>query len=559
MSTTIHGNREATGQGQPTLAVPASQIGKLKLAVISLSIANLCFLLTWKQVLGLAEDPAMRYFQERAPHIGLLLALITDISVLGLIVFGFGLLSGATRKILGRIGWAGVGVFCCFGLYQVQRFFTLSLQEWKPEQSWKIPKIVVVCVLAFLIFRFPRRILRAFISLLLIVSPLFAILAINGIWRYESVDLHHARNGTPAAMLPNTRERPHLVWIIFDELDARLMFDVRPSRIQLPEFDRLRGESVYGSKTRTPSTDTLWAMPSFILDRKVLQVKLTTNHLGVQFKKGGAWFDAGSLPNVFRSARESGLNTGLTGWHHAYCRIFNNDLSDCSWMSFGGPDVRVEKLLRDRSFLQNAIYLVNWQARYSVPSIIEPLHWAAPEPEEARMWRRQQISAMQFTVRNSMRMLRNPDLNLIFLHIATPHPAGIWDTRAKRFTLENSNYIDNLALADKTLGDLRRLMEQLGEWDRSTVLISGDHPYRTEMWKDSSIWTEEMARLTGSRRYPYVPFFLKLPGQHSGVEYRTEFNNILSGDLVLEILREQIRTPQEAVHWLNAHASASLP
>jgi arylsulfatase A-like enzyme len=165
---------------------------------------------------------------------------------------------------------------------------------------------------------------------------------------------------------------------------------------------------------------------------------------------------------------------------------------------------------------------------------------------------------MKFTVSNSLRMLRDPDLNLVFLHIATPHPAGIWDTRAKRYTLEDSDYVDNLALADKTLGDFRRLMEQLGEWDRTTVLISGDHPYRTGMWMDSSIWTEEMARLTRSRWHPYVPFFLKLPGQHSGVEYTTEFNNVLSGDLALDILKRQLKTPEEVVSWLNAHAAASL-
>ncbi|HEX3685182.1 MAG TPA: hypothetical protein VHU83_21785 [Bryobacteraceae bacterium] len=557
MPTTIHGDSKAAGQRKPALALPAWQTEKLKLVLISVSIANLCFLFIWKQVLGLAEDAAMRYFQDRPPHLGMLLALIADASVLTLLVLGFGVLCGARNKRARGVGVAGLSLFGLLAFYQLQRFCTEMLEEWKPEQSWKILKIALACVLAFVVVRYPRRLLRFVIGVLLIVSPVFLVLALNGVWQYETNDLHQARNETPAPMLAGTRDRPHLVWIIFDELDDRMLFDVRPQRIQLREFDRLRAESVYG-KALTPSTDTLWAMPSFFLGRRVVQVGLHTNRLLVEFSKGGPWVDASTLPNVFRSARAAGLNTGLVGWHHPYCRIFGNDLSDCSWMSFGGPVVRVEKLLRDRSFLDQAVYLVSWQARWSVPRIIEPLHWVAPEPEEARMWREQQISAMQFIVANASRMLRNPDLNLVFIHIPTPHPAGIWDTQARKFTLGNSDYIDNLSLADATLGQIRGLMEQTGEWNASTVLISGDHPYRTGMWMDSSIWTPEMARLTQSRWHPYVPLFLKLPGQHVEVDYTKEFNNVLSPDLALQILKGELKSPAEVVSWLDAHAGSSL-
>jgi arylsulfatase A-like enzyme len=155
-------------------------------------------------------------------------------------------------------------------------------------------------------------------------------------------------------------------------------------------------------------------------------------------------------------------------------------------------------------------------------------------------------------------MLRNPDLNLLFLHIPTPHPAGIWDSRDGRFTLQNADYIDNLALADKTMGHIRKLMEQLGTWDTSTVLVTSDHPYRTGMWMDSSIWTPEMARITQGHSQPYVPFFLKLANQHSGNEYTTEFNNVLSGDLALAILEGRLKTQDEAASWLNANARTSL-
>lgn len=499
----------------------------------------------------------MRYFQDRPPHVSLLIAQILDVCVLAVVVFGLMLLIGARSRPLRRFGIAGTAIACFFAFYAVQRFLTDSLREWKPEQHWTVLKIAAACVLLVFAVPYRRRLLGVGIAVLTILSAVFFVLALNGSWRYETNDLHGVKDQTPAPLLPGTQDRPHFVWIIFDELDDRILFDVRPARVQLPEFDRFRAESLYG-KAQAPSTDTLWAMPSFILERRVVQVGLSTNRLQVQFSKGGQWVNARTPPNVFRDARAAGLNSGFTGWFHPYCRIFGSDLSDCSWMSFGGPVVRVEKYLRGWPLLQQAAYVVNWQARWSVPRLIEPLHWAAPEPDEARIWREQQIEAMQYIVPQGLRLLRNPELNLVFIHIPTPHPAGIWDTQAQTFTLGNSDYVDNLALADRTLGQIRRAMEQDGTWDSSTVLVSADHPYRTGMWKDSVLWTAEMARLTESRYHIYVPFLLKLRSQRAEVDYKRDFNNVLSADLALQVLKGQLQSPAKVVTWLNDHANASL-
>lgn len=67
-----------------------------------------------------------------------------------------------------------------------------------------------------------------------------------------------------------------------------------------------------------------------------------------------------------------------------------------------------------------------------------------------------------------------------------------------------------------------------------------------------------MARLTDGRLQPYVPFFLKLPFQHSGVEYTAEFNNVLSGDLALKILQGKLETQTDVVSLLDAQGQASL-
>jgi arylsulfatase A-like enzyme len=214
--------------------------------------------------------------------------------------------------------------------------------------------------------------------------------------------------------------------------------------------------------------------------------------------------------------------------------------------------------VRAQPLYKKALYLLDWQARWSVPALIEPWHLVDEFPDAVRIWREEDIGAMRYITANGFRMLRNPSLNLVFIHIPVPHPPGIWDTRDKRFTLENSNYIDNLALADATLGQIRSVMEEQGNWDSSTVLISGDHPYRPALWESRRLLKGEMAAVTQSRPFPYVPFFLKLPGQHSEVDYTKAFNNVLNADLALEILKGQLKTPQEVVSWLDAQAASSL-
>ena len=99
-------------------------------------------------------------------------------------------------------------------------------------------------------------------------------------------------------------------------------------------------------------------------------------------------------------------------------------------------------------------------------------------------------------------------------------------------------YLGNLKLADRTLGDLRRLMEDDGTWDRTTVLAMADHPWR------------ESRRLDGltDRRIPYI---LKLAGQHDGLAYSAQLDTARTSALLLAILDDRLREPADVVQWLN--------
>lgn len=151
----------------------------------------------------------------------------------------------------------------------------------------------------------------------------------------------------------------------------------------------------------------------------------------------------------------------------------------------------------------------------------------------------------------------------MFAHFPTPHPFAIYNRQRRDFTLSRTlSYADNLALVDRTVGELRRVLEQAGMWQSTTLLITADHGFRPDMWRDRQGWTPELERLTGGRQTPLVPFILKLAGEDRGLVYEQPFSNVVSGDLIVAILKGQIQRASDAAEWLDQHTQekdAALP
>jgi membrane-anchored protein YejM (alkaline phosphatase superfamily) len=150
---------------------------------------------------------------------------------------------------------------------------------------------------------------------------------------------------------------------------------------------------------------------------------------------------------------------------------------------------------------------------------------------------------------------------LLFVHFPTPHPFPIYNRRERNFNLRGPlDYFDNVALVDRTLGELRRAVERAGLWDQTAVLITADHGLRPGAWIGHLGWTRELDRLTGHESPVRVPFILKLPGQAPPAVQQppavidTSFSNVLAGDLGLAVLSGAVSTPAQAAAWLNQHA-----
>jgi hypothetical protein len=414
----------------------------------------------------------------------------------------------------------------------------------------------------FAALRWRMRLVRLAEFLMLILFP-FALLTISrAAWALINYDAAFAEFATrPSAQVlhQGTQRGPRVLWLIFDEMDQRLTFAERPSFIQLPELDRLRRQAVYATNAYPPAGETLLSMPAYITGRQIADAQATgASDLAVTLVENGKAVSLRSLPNIFSTWRAAGSNVAVIGFFHPYCRLFDSSLTLCSWHA----DYSIAHMWRHAPVFTTSetVLIQDTQVIDTLPlskrlrlarCLLRFMHGAQRKKRALSVQRYER--ALEDTKGDVVRR----DVDKIFAHFPVPHPPYIY-SRVDGHLVEDTrrSYFDNLVLVDRTLGELRQAMEAAGVWDDTTVAVSSDHWFRTNLWKP---WRSDGENsLIGNETDYRVPLLIKLAGQTTGVTYDTPFNTIVLHDFLLA-LGTQITTPDNAVQWLDAHRSLASP
>ena len=149
--------------------------------------------------------------------------------------------------------------------------------------------------------------------------------------------------------------------------------------------------------------------------------------------------------------------------------------------------------------------------------------------------------------------LADPSIDFLFLHLPIPHPYGFYDRKKKVFTTTHTSYVDNLALADVYLAHVREILEQKSQWDSSTVIVMGDHSWRTtQIWSDSMTWTDEdQSASHGGEFDPRPAYMVKLPNQQTPVRIDQSFSAVSTRALLDGMMGGQLQTPAELQGWVS--------
>jgi hypothetical protein len=483
--------------------------------LMTLTLVHLSFLRVWNQL----SNPQILFFSDPLPNFLDIFILAAQEIFISLFVVSFFTRFRQLSKWLQVIEKIIYIAFFTQFLWGLKQTFT----DWKVLESYlffrSFPLLIqflTVTIFGILfIFLFLKKnyyfLLPTLKKIFLILSP---IILIHFIWAWIYFFLPQTSNldkTNPPVYTDTKRFHSRIIWMIFDELDESVVFDQRLSKIDLPNLDALKQNSLSASKAYPPANYTPYSMSSYLL-RKLVRLTIPTSPFSAILKLR----DHTEIPwegteNLFQKLFNLSRSIEVIGWHIPYCKLYQPWLHTCFHHNsnyFGG-----------RSFIEKT--LNPWQI--SNPFSI-----------------RDRALKNYFSTVNKLKdLIRTSYTDFIFVHWPIPHSPGIYDADTKKFRSTiflKPWYIGNLLLVDKTLGEIRDLLEQEGKWDETTLLVTSDHWYRELPNSDHRI-----------------PFLLKMKGQKEGIEYKEEFNTILLHDLLLELAAEKLKNPQEVVEWLNIH------
>jgi len=343
------------------------------------------------------------------------------------------------------------------------------------------PAIVLV-----LFLRFPPKYRTAmvFASRLGAAFAVFALFSIGQLlfistWKPGS----HQHSVAWAATPQPPRQHPRLVWIVFDELSYDQIFDHRSKNLNLPNFDALRAQSTVYTNVQPIGNHTVTILPSLLAGKIVDDYRFRwSNRLDLHFATERGWHQATGDASVFGDAHQAGWRTAAVGWYNPYCTVYASAIDDCYWMNWDkieGP------MAQNQTLWHNTFIPLNQLGRRAA-SPGRAAHYDCNYDVNQRL--RTHLDLEQ----HAMQVLHTDQADLIFLHLAIPHSPNIWSRIDGAYTTKcDSSYLDNLALADIELGKIVTTLQASPRWQDTTLIVEGDHSWRTELWDSLPAWTDE--------------------------------------------------------------------
>jgi hypothetical protein len=333
-----------------------------------------------------------------------------------------------------------------------------------------------------------------------------------------------------------------IIWILFDELSYDQTFEHPASGIKLPNFDRLRAGSVSFSNLKPAGNSTALIIPSLFLGQYINQTRSTIDgEFWYKDESQHRWLAYDPNATLFGLAQRSGWNTGVDGWDIPYCPILAPVVNVCSWAAIMLPIERYGAT-EDKSVLANAAVVPEAIVDVLIHHNYRTKERAAHTQEYSRI------------VAQAQALIDDRQVQLVFVHLNVPHYPGIYD-RKHHMLRSGGTYLDNLVLADDTLGVFLREIDATTSASQTTVIVSSDHSWRIVQWRPSAFWSDEDERASGDRFDDRPVLLIRFPGQKSGDDVNSSLPELLEHDIIAGMLLGKIGNPCDLATFLAQHGS----
>lgn len=465
-----------------------------------IGLASVIFVVNYGDLLGGGADVRMHV---PYPLTGICLANIADMLLLGVGLFAVFALAARTRFR----SWLRLLVAVLAPPYLLERTRTVAPFEMQ-NGVILLCGVVWAAVLLLLLLRFPR----IYKSVMKVGNAVGVFLAVFGLC--SIVQLLWAMRWKPgpqqvvAAWSHSTqpaREHPRVVWVLFDELSYKQVFEHRAHDLALPNFDALKAESTVYTNMQPIGLKTVKVVPSLFSGAVINDFRFTFNNTFRVHDQGTrGWHTLDGSGTIFHDAQQAGWRTAVVGWYNPYCTIYRTALDTCYWTNLDRTDGDMAQRYSAwrntvRPFQGLGVQLIS-------PSLADRRSCDFDVRQRLRTYLDLQQRALE--------LLKNDQADFIFLHMPIPHSPNIWSRVNDSYARGcGSSYLDNLALADRTLGSMMAVLQQSPRWKDTTVIVQGDHSWRVMLWDGKPAWTDEDDQASDDQFDPRAAVLIHDPGQ----------------------------------------------
>jgi sulfatase-like protein len=344
---------------------------------------------------------------------------------------------------------------------------------------------------------------------------------------------------------PPVPDASRIVWILMDELSYDQTFDHRQPDVVLPHLDAFAKGSVSFSNLQPIGRYTEHVVPGLLLGTPIHELK-TPFHGPVSFRheSDGSWETFDPHQTIFGEARKLNWTTGIAGWYNPYCRLFSDVLDSCSWQYSDNILGAELPLSYNKSVAQNMLALLPLRTK---------LEFIFHDKIDNSAHRRDYKDVMT----RSKRLLRDRRIRFVLLHMPIPHPPGIYDRTTHQLS-DDGSYLDNLVLADDSLGSFMEILRSIPDFENTSVIVSSDHSWRTFWWKESPLWSAEAISAShGGTFDPRPVLMVHLAGMDSGQIVKKPVNMLVLHPILESLLHGQICTPADLAEVVNHQPQVS--
>jgi hypothetical protein len=335
----------------------------------------------------------------------------------------------------------------------------------------------------------------------------------------------------PATTAQPPRTHPRLVWVLFDELSYDQTFEHRAKDLSLPNFDALRAQSTVFTDVQPIGLRTVKIVPSLLSGHGIDDFRYSyVNTLHVHYTGVHGWHRLDGEKTVFYDAQKAGWRTGVVGWYNPYCTIYGAQIDDCYWQNL---DMLDGPMSPTASFGRNL-----YTPLAEVVREMDSLQRA--DRDHCTFDVRTRLKTYLDLRAKTLEKLKDDQSDFIFLHLPVPHSPNIWSRIKGDFTEWcDESYLDNLALADRTLGEMMQVIQSSPRWKDTTVIVEGDHSWRTMIWSNLPAWTDEDDEASRGTFDPRPAVIIHQAGQTRPATNNTSWDLLKVHDVVEQVLHGQ--------------------